>query len=142
MGLGSGSGFAQADSSDINSRHSVIVQARMGSTRLPGKVLESIAGHPVLWHIISRLKKMSTINDIIIATTKKEEDNSIVSLTGQCGVKVFRGNENNVLDRYFKASTEYNADIIVRITADCPLIDPIISDSVVEEFIGGDFDSV
>lgn len=108
-----------------------IIQARTGSTRLPGKVLMDIAGKPMLWHVIDRVKRCKTIDQIVVATTEQDKDKAIIELARKCGVETFAGSEDDVLDRYYQAARRYNADVIVRITSDCPLIDPIIVDKVV-----------
>lgn len=119
-----------------------IVQARVGSTRLPKKVLKRILGKPMLWHVINRLKKAKLIDEIVVATTQREEDELIVRLSDESGVKSFAGSEEDVLDRYYQAAKTHKADVIVRITADCPLIDPHVVDRVVKHFLDGDFDYV
>ena len=111
-----------------------IIQVRLGSTRLPGKVLKEVCGKPLLQHIIERLDYSKYANDIIIATTTKTIDDKIVELAKHLGISVFRGSESDVLDRYFKAAKEYNADVIVRITSDCPLIDPKTTDRVIKYY--------
>lgn len=108
-----------------------IIQARTGSTRLPGKVLKSISGKSALERLIERVKRARRIDEIIIATTSKKVDDVIVKLAGRLKIKVFRGSENDVLDRYFEAAKLYGAEDIVRITGDCPLIDPMVIDRVV-----------
>lgn len=110
-----------------------IVQARMTSTRLPGKVMKDILGKPMLGHLIERLKISKLINDIVIATPKK--NNPIIKLTHEYLVKSFMGSEYDVLDRYFQAAKLYQASVIVRITADCPLIDPQIVDRVIKYYL-------
>ncbi|MEM1689053.1 MAG: glycosyltransferase family protein [Candidatus Hadarchaeales archaeon] len=119
-----------------------IIQARVGSTRLPGKVLKEICGKPMLWYVIERVKRAKLINEIVVATTTNAEDDEIVKIAEQCRVKTFRGSEDDVLDRYYRAAKEFKADVVVRITADCPLIDPEIVDKTVEFFLKGDFDYV
>ncbi len=114
-----------------------IVQARMGSTRLRGKVLKDIVGNPLLWHIWNRLCRAKTLDNIIVATTDKLQDDPIVSLCKKAGVHFFRGSEDDVLDRYYTTARYFDADIIVRITADCPLIDPEVVDKVVGVFLKG-----
>ena len=111
-----------------------IIQARMGSTRLPGKVLRDIAGKPMLWHVIDRVKRCKTVDQIVVATTEKEENKVIIELARKCGVETFAGSEDDVLDRYYQAARRFNANVIVRITSDCPLIDPIIVDKVVDYY--------
>ena len=112
-----------------------IVQARMGSSRLPGKVLEDIAGKPMLWHLVNRLQKSKLLNGIIIATTTNDIDQPILDLAASIGVDSFAGDEKDVLDRYYQAAIKFGVDIICRITADCPLIDPQIVDQVIQHFL-------
>lgn len=121
---------------------SAIIQARMGSTRLPGKVLKEVLGKPILWHLINRIKKAKLTNKIIIATTKNEIDRPILKFAEENGIKNYAGSEENVLDRYYQAAKKFNADPIVRITADCPLIDPEIIDSVVRYYLDNEYDYV
>ena len=119
-----------------------IVQARVGSTRLHQKVLIDIVGKPMLWHVINRLKKAKFVDEIIVATTMKEEDAPIINLAQENDVTGFAGNEKDVLDRYFQAAEIHKADVIVRITADCPLIDPEVVDRVIKYFLENDYDYV
>lgn len=109
-----------------------IIQARMGSTRLPGKVMMKIQGKTVLNHVISRVKQSKEIDDIVIATTIKSDDDIIEEEALRLNVKCFRGSEEDVLSRYYYAAKENNADVIVRITSDCPLIDPKIVDEIIK----------
>jgi len=111
-----------------------IVQARMGSTRLPGKVMKEVLGKPLLWYLIQRLKTSQTIEKIIIATTDNEADRPILELAQQMDISSFAGSEDDVLDRYYRAAKEYGAETIVRITADCPLIDPALMDKVISYY--------
>lgn len=108
-----------------------IIQARMGSTRLPGKILANIAGKPLLWYIIERLKRAEILDEIVVATSEKERDLPIVKLAEESGVKSFRGSEEDVLDRFLRAAEQFKADIIVRICADNPLTDPVEVDKLV-----------
>jgi len=108
-----------------------IIQARMGSTRLPGKVMLPIVGNPMLWHIIERTKRCEKVDSIAVATTTIQEDKAVIKVANKCGVETFIGKENDVLDRYYQAAKEFNADVIVRITADCPLISPDTIDKMV-----------
>ncbi len=112
-----------------------IIQARMGSTRLPRKVLMELIGEPLLAHVVKRTGRAKTISNIVVATTVKQMDDVIVQLCQQNGWLCFRGDEQDVLDRYYQAAVEYQADVIVRITSDCPLIDPEIIDRVVGEYL-------
>jgi|TARA_B100002003_G_scaffold174826_1_gene162676 spore coat polysaccharide biosynthesis protein SpsF len=110
----------------------VIVQARMGSSRLPGKVMMDIVGKPLLWHIVNRLKHSKLLNKIVVATGIGEENHVIEELCKQYSIDYFRGCEEDLIDRYYQTSKLFNADIIVRIPADCPLVDPEIVDTVVD----------
>jgi spore coat polysaccharide biosynthesis protein SpsF len=112
-----------------------IVQARTGSSRLPNKVLMSICNKTVLEHDIERLKRIKNINKIIIATTIEPDDIAIVNESNRIGIQSFRGSENDVLSRYYYAAKENNADAIVRVTSDCPLIDSIISENIIQFYI-------
>lgn len=107
-----------------------IIQARMTSTRLPGKVLADLAGSPVLGHVVRRVLAARQIDDVVIATTVNASDDPVVALADQLGVRWHRGDERDVLSRYVDAAREAAADTVVRITADCPLTDPAVIDSV------------
>ena len=117
-----------------------IVQARMSSSRLPGKVLEKLSGKPVLHHVHERLSACSLIDEIVIATSKEASDDPIENFCLNQSVSCFRGSLDDVLDRYYRAALHYEADVIVRITADCPVIDPVIVDAVIAGFLGGEYD--
>jgi spore coat polysaccharide biosynthesis protein SpsF len=117
-----------------------IIQARMGSTRLPGKILRPLAGKPALWHVVNRLGYSQHLKDIIIATTVNSEDDAVIEFCNENGIKWFRGSDDDVLDRYYRAARTFGADPIVRITADCPVIDPTIVDEVIKEFFEEDYD--
>ena len=113
----------------------VIVQARMGSTRLPGKVMKLLCGIPVLEHDLRRIQAAQRVDEILVATTDKSHDQQVAELALRCGAKAFRGSEDNVLSRYYHAACQAQADIIVRITSDCPLIDPWLLDQMLERFL-------
>ena len=117
-----------------------IIQARMSSHRLPNKVLMEINSKPMLWHVINRTMRAKHLEDIVVATTTKIEDKPITQLAKSLGVKAYRGSEDDVLDRYYKAATRYDADPIIRITSDCPLIDPSIIDRTIEYFFNNAVD--
>jgi spore coat polysaccharide biosynthesis protein SpsF len=112
-----------------------IIQARTGSTRLPGKVLKDIEGKPMLVRVIERVQRARLPHSVVVATSTKPADDAIAGICHENHVLVFRGNELDVLDRYYQAASQYNADVIVRITSDCPLIDPEILDRVVKTFL-------
>lgn len=120
----------------------VIIQARMGSTRLPGKVMKVLFGSTVLAHDIARVKQAKSIDEIVVATTVVAIDDVIEAEALRCGVKVFRGSEDDVLGRYYLAATENKAEIVVRITSDCPLIDPKVIDGIVECFKSNHYDII
>lgn len=109
-----------------------IIQARYSSTRLPGKILKKIAGKEILGHVLDRLGYCRNIDKIVVATTTNPIDDRIIEYIQQnYNIDVFRGSESNVLDRYYKAATEYKADLIIRVTSDSPLIDPCVVDFIV-----------
>lgn len=123
-------------------RLGAIVQARTGSTRLPGKVLKKIADKTVLEHVVERLKFSTKLDTIIVSTTINPIDDSIVDLCKKQKIPFFRGSEFNVLERYYETASHYNLDVIVRVTSDCPLIDPIIVDSVIRKYLHSKYDLV
>jgi spore coat polysaccharide biosynthesis protein SpsF len=110
-----------------------IVQARMGSTRLPGKILLPIEGRTLLERVIDRARRASTIDEVVVATTHQRADDDIVALGARAGFAVERGDENDLLDRYVSAARAKRADVVLRITSDCPLLDPEVIDRIVEE---------
>jgi spore coat polysaccharide biosynthesis protein SpsF len=122
-----------------------IVQARMGSTRLPGKVLMNLAGKPVLWHIVTRLQHASHLDRICVATTREPEDDEIEAACRDWGIAVCRGLRDDVLSRYYSCAKQIGmqagrGDYIARITADCPLVDPGIVDHLAEIMVTGQHD--
>ncbi len=118
-----------------------IIQARMGSTRLPGKVLKPIAGQPLLWHIVHRLKASHLIEDIAVATTTNPRDDAIAEFGQAHGITIVRGPENDVLARFARAAEVLDADIIVRVSSDAPFIDAGFVDHLIASMIeqGGDY---
>jgi len=114
-----------------------ISQARMTSTRLPGKVLLKVAGKTLLEHHVERVRRAELVDEMVVATTTNSSDDSIVALCAEIGVKIFRGSEEDVLSRYFGAAQAADANIIVRVTSDCPLIDWRVIDKVVAGFCDG-----
>ncbi len=119
-----------------------IVQARMTSTRLPGKVLMEICAKPILALLVVRLKTSRRIDRIVVATSVDATDDVIAAWCELNSVDLFRGSMDDVLDRYYNAAVTYGAETIVRITADCPLIDPDVVDRVIEKFLSGGYDRV
>ena len=119
-----------------------IIQARLGSSRLPGKVLIELDGMPVLGHVINRAQKISGVDEVVVATTPSDQDDEVANYAEQSGVTAFRGDERDVLTRYRDCAAAMSADAVLRITGDCPLIDPEISGRVVTRFLQGDIDYV
>ena len=115
-----------------------VIQARMTSTRLPGKVLMPAAGRPMLAHEIDRVRRANSVERICIATTTNADDDPVVALAEAEGVAVFRGSEPDVLGRFVGAAESVGAEIAVRLTGDCPLTDPALIDSVVALFRDSD----
>jgi len=113
----------------------IILQARMTSTRLPGKVLMDVAGRPMLAQQLRRLARCRQADEIVVATTTNATDDPVVAIAREAGVRWFRGSEADVLGRYVGAAREAKADVVVRVTADCPLIDPEESDRVIEALV-------
>jgi spore coat polysaccharide biosynthesis protein SpsF len=126
-------------------RVAAIIQARMGSTRFPGKVLRPLAGKPVLWHILHRLRECRTLDVIAVATSTGAGDDPLAAWCGEQGVRCVRGPEDDVLARYLLAARELSADVLVRVTGDAPLVDPGMVDRLVmallaqgADYAGGD----
>ena len=117
-----------------------IIQARMSSSRLPGKVLLPLAGKSVLGHIVERISQSQLICNTIVATSVEPSDDPIAKFCSDNSINYFRGSLDDVLDRYYQASRAFNADAIVRVTADCPAIDPVILDSVITGYLAGGYD--
>ena len=111
-----------------------IIQARMGSTRLPGKVLKNVGEKPLLLHMIERVRKSKKLDKVIVATSILEKDNVIEDFCKENNIDYFRGSESDVLQRYYECAKSYSLDIVVRLTADCPLIDFFMIDKCVEDF--------
>jgi spore coat polysaccharide biosynthesis protein SpsF len=109
----------------------IIIQARMGSTRLPGKVLMDLRGRTVLARVVGRLRRATRVDEIVVATTDCVADDAIVRECSRLGVSTFRGSEVDVLDRYYQAARLFAAGIVVRITSDCPVIDPQLVDETI-----------
>ncbi len=118
------------------------VEARMGSSRLPGKVLSDIAGRPALIRLLDRLRLAKSLDAIIVATTKHPADDSLARAVANAGIPCFRGSEDDVLNRVVEAHHKMGTEIIVEVTGDCPLIDPVVIDLGVNTFLANDVDVV
>lgn len=112
-----------------------IIQARMGSSRLPGKVLAELAGAPMLARVIERARAAATISAVVVATTTASADDALVPVARAAGAQVYRGSTDDVLARYLGAAHAHQAQVVVRLTADCPLLDPAVIDHVVEALL-------
>jgi spore coat polysaccharide biosynthesis protein SpsF len=112
-----------------------IIQARMGSTRLPGKVLMDLGGETVLARVVKRVRRAKLVDAVVVASTDAATDDAIVRACGDLEVACFRGSENDVLDRYYRAALEHCAEAVVRITSDCPLIDPGLVDETIRVYL-------
>lgn len=113
----------------------VVIQARVGSSRLPGKVLMPILGRPMLERQIERVKRCSRIDEIVVATSERPEDEGIVLLCQEVEVGYFCGDLHDVLDRFYRAAKKYDPDHVVRLTGDCPLIDPGLIDDLIDFYL-------
>jgi spore coat polysaccharide biosynthesis protein SpsF len=117
-----------------------IVQARMSSTRLPGKVLLDIAGEPMLARVVARTSRAESVHQVLVATTTDASDDPVAARCASMGILYTRGSLNDVLDRYYQAASQAKAEIVVRITGDCPVIDPVLIDDCVNTLLDGSFD--
>lgn len=112
----------------------VIIQARMNSKRLPNKALLKIGDKPMLHHVVKQTQASKYVNNVIIATTRSEKDKKIINFCKKNGLKYFCGSSNNVLDRYYKCASLYSCDPVIRISSDCPFIDPNVIDKIILKF--------
>lgn len=119
-----------------------IIQARMRSTRLPGKVLKDLMGKPMLAHVIERATAIPGVSKVVVATSSDPDDGPIVDLAKELGIGAFTGSHDDVLDRYYQAARTFGADVIMRLTADCPMLDPSVCGSVLARYACGDVDYV
>ncbi len=117
-----------------------IVQARMTSTRLPGKVLKALGSKPAVACVLHQLSGAQRVNHIALATSTEDSDEPLVQWARRAKIDCFRGSLTDVLDRYYHAALHCKADVVVRITADCPLLDPTVVDKCVERFLQDDCD--
>jgi len=113
-----------------------IIQARMASSRLPGKVMLDISGRPLLQHMLARVQKSRAIDGMVLATTIDPSDDILEQFCQSQHIPCYRGNLHDVLDRYYQAAAQFHADMIIRLTADCPIIDPDLIDLTVTAFLG------
>lgn len=112
-----------------------IIQGRMSSSRLPGKILKDIAGQPMLWHVVERVRMAATVDETLVATTTDPSDDLAAEFCARRGIPCYRGSLFDVLDRFYQAAREYRAEVVVRVTADCPLVDPWVIDRTVNELL-------
>lgn len=119
-----------------------IIQARMGSSRLPGKVMADLGGRPMIQCVVSRAERAQNLDAVLVATSDQPGDDELAQYCQHAGIRCFRGSENDVLDRYYHAARHAEADVVVRLTADCPLLAPEVIDLVVANFREGGFDYV
>ena len=119
----------------MNRKVVVIIQARMGSTRLPGKMLMQLAGRPIVLQVCERVALINGIDKVVVATTTEEKDDLLVRHCLQNGISVFRGSPDDVLDRYYQAAKQESADVVMRVTGDCPFLDPVESEKVLKLFL-------
>jgi spore coat polysaccharide biosynthesis protein SpsF len=125
-----------------NSKIVATIEARMTSSRCPGKVLRPLAGKPMLQRIVERLRAAHRVQDVVVATTTNATDDPVADLARSIGARCFRGSENDVLDRVLQAARSVEADVIVEITGDCPLVDPDVVDALCDAYRKGSSDYV
>ena len=126
----------------MSSRVIAIIQGRMGSSRLPGKILADIAGQPMLSRVYIRTSRAVTVTETVFATTTDSSDHPVAEYCDFGGIPFTRGSLYDVLDRYYQTANEFQADVVVRITADCPVIDPDLIDDAVNTLLDGGYDFV
>jgi len=119
----------------MSARPGVVIQARTGSTRLPGKVLLRVQGDTLLGHLLQRLARCASVHEVVVATTTRPEDEAVVAEASRHSVPAFRGSEQDVLSRYLGAARQHGFDPVVRVTSDCPLLDPAVVDEAVSLFL-------
>ncbi len=126
----------------LHRRTVAIIQARMGSSRLPGKILMPLVGKPSLERMIERVRKARGVDDVVVATTREASDDAVERWGAAAGVKIYRGSEDDVLSRVVEAARAFDAEVIVQLTGDCPLIDPGIIAQLVEFYERNRYDYV
>lgn len=120
----------------------LIIQAHMGSTRLPGKIMREICREKVLWHVYNRCRKVKLVDKVIIATSKDKDNDEIENFCKINNIECFRGSEKDVLDRYYQCAKKYDPQFIVRVTSDCPLLEPRLIDYWLENAMKDNIDFV
>ena len=125
-----------------NKKITVMIQARIGSSRLPNKILEKIENKPMIWHVINRVKQIKSVQQIALITTKEKSDKVLLKIAEDEGIIGFAGSTDDVLDRHFQCALNIDADPIIRITSDCPLIDPFLVEDILQFYLSNDFDYV
>jgi spore coat polysaccharide biosynthesis protein SpsF len=119
-----------------------IIQARLGSSRLPGKVLKEINGRPMLSYMLERVSASNGVDKVVVATSVAPDDDHIVEFCKKEKILYYRGSLEDVLDRYYQTAKKINCDVVVRVTADCPLIDPQVIDTIIDVYKGNTYDYV
>jgi spore coat polysaccharide biosynthesis protein SpsF len=118
----------------------IIIQARIGSRRFPKKVLAKIENKPMIWYVIERIKGIRGIKQVVLVTTKNSQDKILLKIAKDCNIMSFKGKTCDVLDRYYKCAIEFDADPIIRITGDCPLIDSKIIEKMLNFYMKHDYE--
>jgi spore coat polysaccharide biosynthesis protein SpsF (cytidylyltransferase family) len=116
------------------------IQARMGSTRLPGKVMKELHGKPMIWHIYKRLKAATLLNDVVVSTSNSKKDGVVADFCGEHDIKCYRGAEADLVDRLYGTARRFGATALLRVTGDCPFVDPLLVDRLLEGFVRGNYD--
>jgi spore coat polysaccharide biosynthesis protein SpsF len=119
-----------------------IIQARMGSNRLPGKVLMPILGKPMLWHIVGRVRSVPSIDQVLVAVPADESNEVLRRFCADNNIALFAGSETDVLDRYYQAAQQSKADPVIRVTADCPIVDPQLIERLIQTYKSGKYDHI
>ncbi len=119
-----------------------IIQARMGSNRLPGKVLMPILGRPMLWHIVHRVRAVPSIDEVVVAVPTDGANEVLRRFCADNKITHFAGSETDVLDRYYQAAQQFEADPVVRVTADCPTVDPQLIERLIRRYTSGGYDHI
>ena len=125
-----------------NKKITVMIQARTGSSRLPNKVLEKIENKPMIWHVINRVKQIKSVQQIALITTNENSDKVLLKIAEDEGIIGFAGSTDDVLDRHYQCAQKIDADPIIRITGDCPLIDPFLVEDILQFYLTHNFDYV